>query len=107
MKTFGLSLAIGTALTLALFGLGYVAAEAQAEALSYALYWQAYVAQMVLPCWVVFKGEFLCESETVGMLAFFSGLPIGILVYSTAAYLLLRLRASPPNAESRAPDDLR
>jgi hypothetical protein len=92
VKTFGLSLAIGTAITLALFGLGYVAAEAQAEVLSYTLYWQAYVLQMLVPCSIsINRGEFLCENMIVAKVLFFSGIPLGIVVYSAFAYLALTL----------------
>ena len=90
------SLAIGIVVTLGLFGLGWVAAGAGAETLSYFLYWQAYVAQMLLPCTVVFRGEFLCQSEAAGMVAFYSGIPLGILIYAAFAYGWLRRRASPP-----------
>ena len=90
------SLAIGTVVTLALFGLGWAAADAGAETLSYFLYWQAYVAQMLLPCSVVFRGEFLCQSAAVGKVVFFAGIPLGILIYSTVALGLLRRAQRPP-----------
>jgi len=91
MKTLLQSLAIGTVVTLALFGLGYLAAEQGAEVLSYVLYWQAYALYMMLPCSVsITPGEFLCESLTAAKVTFYSGIPVGILVYSTAAFLALR-----------------
>lgn len=92
------SLAIGTAVTLALFGLGYLAAGNGATTLSYVLYWQAWVLYQMLPCSVsLTPGEFLCESMTAAKVTFFSGLPVGILIYSAVAYLVLRLldRRSP------------
>jgi len=97
------SLAIGTVVTLALFGLGYLAAEQGAETLSYVLYWQAYVLYMMLPCSVSLSpGEFLCESVTAARVTFYSGIPAGILIYSTAAWLVLRALArrhdAPPPA---------
>ncbi|MGH8481412.1 MAG: hypothetical protein ACRES8_03005 [Nevskiaceae bacterium] len=92
MKTLAQCVAIGTAVTLALFGLGYVAAELGAEGLSYALYWQAYALYMMLPCSVSLSpGEFLCESMTAARITFYAGIPVGMLVYSTAAYLVLWL----------------
>jgi hypothetical protein len=93
VKTLLQALAIGTAVTLLLFGLGYVAAEHNSESLSYALYWQAYLLNALLPCNMVFRGEFLCQSMAVAKFTFFSGIPLGILIYSTAAWLVLRLRA--------------
>ena len=102
MKALLQALAIGTCATLALFGLGYLAAEQGAQTLSYLLYWQAYVLYMLLPCSVsITPGEFLCESMTAARITFFSGIPVGILVYSALAYLILRARqrrqaAQPP-----------
>ena len=100
MKTLLQSLAIGTAVTLALFGLGYFAAEQGAQTLSYVLYWQAYLLYMMLPCSVsVSPGEFLCESVTAAKVTFFSGIPVGILVYSTAAWLVLRYLRRPRDVQ--------
>jgi hypothetical protein len=87
------ALAIGTCVTLALFGLGYAAAEAGSEDLSYALYWQAYLLWKWMPCSVsLTPGEFLCESMTAAKVSFFAGIPLGIVLYSAVAYLLLWLR---------------
>jgi len=103
------ALGIGTAVTLALFGLGYLAAEQGAQSISYVLYWQAYVLYMLLPCSVsITPGEFLCESMTAAKVTFFSGIPVGILVYSALAWFILRARQrSTQTANTRAPDDLR
>jgi hypothetical protein len=96
------AIAIGTSITLALFGLGYVAAEQGAQTLSYVLYWQAYLLYMLLPCSVsITPGEFLCESMTAAKITFFSGIPVGIVIYSALAWLILRARqrqAAPPPA---------
>jgi hypothetical protein len=103
LKTLAQSVAIGTAITLALFGLGYVAAEQGAEGLSYALYWQAYAIFKLLPCSVsITPGEFLCENMTVAKVTFYAGIPVGIALYSAAAWLVLRAvrrrSAAPPPA---------
>lgn len=100
LKTLAQSVAIGTAITLALFGLGYVAAEGGFEDLSYALYWQAYLLFQALPCSVVLRpGEFLCESMEAARVTFYAGIPLGIILYSGATYLVLRLtRRGPPPA---------
>ena len=92
LKTLAQCVAIGTVVTLALFGLGYVAASMGAETLSYVLYWQAYVLYMLLPCDVVYNREFMCQSMSVARFTFYAGIPAGILIYSTAAWLALRLR---------------
>jgi hypothetical protein len=103
------AIAIGTCVTLALFGLGFLAAERGAEGLSYALYWQSYVLYKLLPCSIIINpGEFLCENMTVAKVTFFSGIPVGIILYSAVAYVILRARQrrAAPQA-SRAPDDFR
>jgi hypothetical protein len=105
------AVAIGTAITLALFGLGYVAAEQGQESLSYVLYWQAYLLYQLLPCSVsLTPGESLCEDMTVAKATFYAGIPLGIAVYSATVYLLRRVvqgRSAHAQAASRAPDDLR
>lgn len=102
VKTLVLSLVVGITVTLALFGLGYVASARGAETLSYALYWQAYVMYMLLPCTPDGSGQALCENVTAARLTFFSGIPVGVLIYSAAAYpvisLLRRRRALRPPA---------
>ena len=103
MKALLQALAIGTCVTLALFGLGYLAAERGEQSLSYALYWQAYALYMMLPCSVsVTRGEFLCESMAAAKIMFYAGIPVGIVLYSAVAYLILRVRqrrlAAPPPA---------
>lgn len=89
MKTATTALIIGTAITAALFGLGYVAAEAGAMRLSYGLYWQAWALYQLLPCTDINP---LCESRRAGMIVFYAGLPVGILVYSLAAWAVLAWR---------------
>jgi hypothetical protein len=92
LKTLARCVAIGTVITLALFGLGYLSAALGGETLSYVLYWQAYLMYQMLPCDVVFRGEFMCQSMTAATLTFYAGIPVGIVVYSAAAWLALRLR---------------
>lgn len=86
------SVLIGTVLTLALFGLGYVADTRGAETLSFALYWQAWVLQTSLPC-VTVSGVngLLCENVAVSKAVFYAGLPLGVALYSLLAYAGLRL----------------
>lgn len=86
MKTSIAALLIGTAVALVLFGLGYAAAEAQALTLSYALYWQAWLLYQLLPCTDLNP---LCESRRAAMITFYAGIPVGIVLYSLAAYGVL------------------
>lgn len=93
MKTVATALLIGTAATLVLFGLGYVAAQAEAMSLSYVFYWQAWLLYQLLPCaHFDFAEGFLCENQRAAMVTFYAGLPLGILLYSLAAWGALAWR---------------
>lgn len=113
MRTFVVSLAIGTALTLGLFWLGYLANDAQQYTLSYFAYWQAWAMQMSLPCWTMAAGgEPLCRDPVVSRVVFYGGLPLGIFIYTALAYALLSWRkrraaravAQPPAPAPRSGD---
>lgn len=97
MKPLTTALLIGTAITLVLFGLGYFAAEAGAMNLSYGLYWQAWGLYQLLPCTDINP---MCESQRAGMIVFYAGIPVGIVVYSLAAWAVLawRRRSKPAAA---------
>ena len=107
MKLFVQSIAIGTVTTLSLFWLGKVAAEADVLTLSYTLYWQAFILQSLLPCVSIsFLEGPLCESEPLSMAVFYAGIPVGVAIYSTAAYGLLswlRRRAARSSAPALNP----
>lgn len=99
MKRSVKALLIGTAATLVLFGLGYLAAGRQAETLSYVLYWQAWAMYQLLPCtYYAFADGLLCENERAAMVTFYAGIPVGVLVYSLAAYAALSWLDTPPKA---------
>ncbi len=92
MNTLTKSLIIGTILTFLLFGGGYLAVQQNMISLSYQLYWQGWLLGMLVPCKeIVILGHSNCEVTRLGVFAFYAGLPLGILVYSTASYILLRL----------------
>lgn len=92
MNRFTRSLILGTVITFLLFGAGYLTAENGMMDLSYMLYWQGYVLGMMVPCKeVVILGLANCEVTTVSIVAFYAGLPLGILVYSILSYVLLTL----------------
>jgi len=87
MKKLGLqALALGTGLTLFLFGLGWALARAGSETLSYALYWQAWALEVLAPCTTIGS---MCEDESMGKALFYAGLPLGIVIYSAAAFGVL------------------
>ncbi|HUS23894.1 MAG TPA: hypothetical protein VM369_03020 [Candidatus Binatia bacterium] len=90
-RDLALALSIGIAVSLALFGLGFVAAGRGAMETSYALYWPAWALQQALPCSALFSMEPPCESRTAVMAAFWMGLPVGALVYAAMALAVLRI----------------
>ena len=93
MKTFVVSLVVGTLLTFGLFWLGYLANDAQLHTLSYFAYWQAWAMQMSLPCWTMAAGgEPLCRDPAVSRVVFYGGLPLGIFLYTALTYALLSWR---------------
>jgi len=79
-------LAAGAGITLALFGLGYLAALADLSELSYVLYWQGWVLGMLAAC----PGE-PCEVRFIHIAAFYAGLPLGVVVYAGLLYGLQTL----------------
>lgn len=86
------ALIIGTVITLLLFGAAFIAADIGLTELSYLLYWQGYILGMLVPCKeVIILGVAQCEVTTIGIVAFYAGIPIGILVYSLLAYIPLAL----------------
>ena len=80
------ALAIGTGATLFLFALGWAMTKAGSDTLSYGLYWQAWALEVMAPC-TTFGS--MCEDEAMGKLLFYSGLPVGVVVYSAAAFGVL------------------
>ncbi len=92
MNTLGKSLVIGTIITFLLFGGGYLAVQQDMIGLSYKLYWQGWLFGMLVPCKeIVILGHANCEVTRLGVFAFYAGLPVGILVYSTVSFILLSL----------------
>lgn len=88
---FGLALVIGVALTLTLFGLGFVFAEDRLD-LSLALYWQASLMQSLIPCIEVgTPPQPLCENVPMNASVFWAGIPVGVFIYTAVAYVVLRL----------------
>lgn len=92
MKTLLQALAIGCIVTFGLFGFAYLAVIMGYTELSYHFYWQGLWLQDFVPCdetAMVFSQG--CEPTRDHMVAFYAGLPLGILLYALPAYLLLRL----------------
>lgn len=87
----GVALVIGVAVTLVLFGLGFMFSEDNLD-LSLALYWQAWLMQSAIPCAEMGTPPApLCESVPVNAVVFWAGIPVGIVIYTLLAYAALRL----------------
>lgn len=86
------ALGIGVGLTLTLFAAAYFAAANDLINLSFMLYWQAWGMQELLPCTrdglSVDAG---CEVTPWHVIAFYAGLPVGVIVYSLLAHAGLRI----------------
>jgi hypothetical protein len=88
-----LSIALGALLALATFGLAYAASEAGWARTAYFLYWQGYGLVTLLPCNDMgMPGQRVCEGTPLDMVAFLAGIPIGMLVYASAIFFLLKFR---------------
>lgn len=85
-----LSLLIGTVATLSLVAASHVAFGAGRHTLSHVLYWQGFGAASLVPCNDTSTSEKpFCEGTPLNVVAFFSGIPVGVALYSSVAYWLL------------------
>lgn len=92
MNIIAKSLIIGTLVTIALFFAAWWATNNEMIQLSYMLYWQGYFLGMLVPCKEVYiLGIANCEVTTEGVIAFYAGLPVGVVVYSLLTFLLIGL----------------
>ena len=84
-----LSLLIGTVATISLVAASHIAFGAGWHNLSHVLYWQGFGAAWLVPCNDLGTSEKpFCEGTPLNVVAFFSGIPVGIALYSSAAYWL-------------------
>jgi hypothetical protein len=84
------SLAIGILTALLSFGAAYVCFKGGWEHTAWILYWQGYGLQRLMPCNEIgTQSQPFCEGTPLNLLAFFAGIPLGILIYSTLSFLIL------------------
>ena len=88
---------IGTLVTAVTAALSYFAFQAGAELLSESLFWPNTLMQSSVPILyglpnIGTPDHPLYEGTPVNIAAFFVSFPLGILVYSTVAYIFLRRR---------------
>ena len=77
------AIAIGVGITLALFGLSYLAATTGHSQLSAVFYWQGWGLQVLVPAPNIGTSEQpLYEATPLHLVAFFAGLPLGVVIYS-------------------------
>lgn len=92
MKTVLQALAIGTFVTLGLFGFGYLAMVAGNTELSYHFYWQGKLLEGLVPCHNIGHELYpVCKVTTMNIVAFYAGIPFGIAIYAIPAYAILVL----------------
>jgi hypothetical protein len=90
MKTLLQALAVGTLVSLGMFGLGWLAVLAGNVELSYFLYWPGKLLEGLVPCHNVGHALYpVCEVTTMNVVAFYAGIPAGILVYALLAWPVL------------------
>ena len=84
---------VGISVTLALFGLSYVATSFGFTQLAHVLYWQGWGLQFLVPCHDIGTiGKPFCEGSPLDVVAFFAGIPLGFVLYSAVAYFTLSVR---------------
>jgi|SRR4249919_1195275 len=91
MRKVLIALGIGTGLTLVLLGIAVVADSAGLAELADALFWQNGVLQHFAPLHNIGTPERpVYEGTPLNFLAFLASIPLGIAIYSVAAYVALR-----------------
>ena len=87
IKRFVLALVSSVAVTLGLFGLAFVCAGSH-EQLARILYWQGYSLQSLIPAPNIGTAEHpLYEGTPAHMVAFFAGIPVGVIIYFMVIFL--------------------
>jgi len=90
MRKALIAIAIGTVLTLSLLGLAAAADSAGLATLADALFWQNGLLQHFAPLHNIGTSERpIYEGTPINFLAFLASIPLGIVIYSVAAYLAL------------------
>ena len=93
MKVIAQSIMIGILVTLAFFGLSYVATTFGHTQLAHVLYWQGWGLQFLVPCHDIGTIEKpFCEASPLDVIAYFGGIPLGVVLYSAAAYFTFSAR---------------
>jgi hypothetical protein len=90
MKTLLQALGAGVIVTLGLFGFAWLAADRGNVELSYYFYWQGKWLEGFVPCENVGHTLYpVCKLTTLHVVAFYAGIPFGIVVYGAVAWLIM------------------
>ena len=90
-----LAFGIGTLLTLFLLALAVLAGAYGMDRLASALFWQNTVLQAQAPLGNIgTEARPVMEGSPLNIVAFLASIPLGIVIYSSLAYVGLRLRGS-------------
>jgi hypothetical protein len=92
MKTLLQALGVGAIVSLGMFGLGWLAVLAGNVEPSYFLYWPGKLLEGLVPCDNIGHELYpVCRVTTMNMVAFYAGIPLGIVVYALLAWPVLRI----------------
>lgn len=87
--------------TASLFALAYLTAGSIASKIAY---WQGWLLQSLVPAVNIGTLEHpFFEATPLHFLAFFAGLPVGVIIYTAIAYVLLRFRPNPTFRRTASP----
>ena len=84
-----IAFALAVVVTLGLFGIAFVNSGSH-ERIAYILYWQGYSLESLMPAPNIGTLEHpIYEATPAHMVAFFAGIPIGIVIYFAVAFFVL------------------
>lgn len=86
---------IGVSVLAVSYGAAFYAYEMGSEAAARVLSWPNTALQTFVPCFQIGKPEKpFCEGTPLNFLAYAASFPVGVAVYSAAAYFFLRRRSA-------------
>ena len=91
------SFLIGIAITASLLGSAVFVDHFGQRELAQMLFWQNGLLQHLAPCFEIGTPEQpFCEGTPLNFIAFIASIPLGVLIYSTIAFVWFRFRARKP-----------
>lgn len=95
VKALAVATGIGVSVLAVSYGAAFYAYEMGSEAAARVLSWPNTALQILVPCIPIGTPEKpMCEGSALNFLAYAVSFPIGLVVYSAAAYFFLRRRSA-------------